>query len=224
MVKLALEIPLRYWDEFSSYSDYHYALTHEVLSNKSYARQYRNLRGEVWLDNSFNELKKTVSLPELLKACQEIGPTHLVLPEAEEPILNIQLVDEAVKTLDKEGIKLKTVAAWRGGVAELEDLETLVDIVALPYDEPRGWLLSQIHPLKWSRYHFFGFNTLSEVNYFKPRSIDTSTPIRLALFGRDIDFEFTRPTLPYYDPKIKMTKAQRKLAHTNLWKLKKVLE
>lgn len=215
--KLALEIPLRYWEEFRPYCDFHYALCHEVLRNKEYAKRYAKLvTTELWLDNSFNELKRSVTVEELLKACDIINPTHIVLSETENANTNLHAVETSLKELVKAGIKAKTISTWRGGIKELEWLEELTDIVALPCSEPRGALLSRINPEKWKNYHFFGYNTLEEVAYFKPRSIDTSTPIRLAKQNRRIKFEMTRPKLPFFDPNERMTKRELKLAHENI--------
>ncbi|MBT9167922.1 MAG: hypothetical protein DDT19_01266 [Syntrophomonadaceae bacterium] len=224
MSRLALEIPLAHWDDFIEYSDFDYALAHEVINSKEYTKRYREQSDagrEVWLDNSYNELKRSVEINLLLKAMEIIQPTHLFTLERFYPRENIKAIEDTLEVLLKRGIDIKTIGCWRGGFKELDEISKLVNIVALPYDEPRELIVRERDS---KLYHYLGLRSLSELLTSPPRSIDTSLPIRGAVRGYEIDLCQSRPAnLGYYDPNLKLTREQLKLAKRNCEKLKEAL-
>ncbi|MBT9170272.1 MAG: hypothetical protein DDT18_00611 [Actinobacteria bacterium] len=224
MGRLALEIPLAHWDDFIEYSSFDYALAHEVINSKEYTKKYREQSDagrEVWLDNSYNELKRSIEIDLLLKAMEAIQPTHLFTLEGFYPRENIKAIEDTLEELLKRGISIKTIGCWRGSFDDLDEISKLVDIVALPYDEPRELLVRERDS---KLYHYLGLRSLSELLTSPPRSIDTSLPIRGAVSGYDISLHSRRPaSLNYYDPFLKLTGEQLKLARRNCKILKEVL-
>lgn len=217
-MKLSLEIPIRYYDIFEPYCDFHYALAQMVLEDNDYAKLYRSKQGEIWLDNGFNELRRDIGIDSLLRACDAIGPTHVTALEALDPQENLHNVIKTVEEFGKRGLPFKIVGCFRGGKKELATLMKICDLVALPYDDYRE------RPLKWhsaSNFHFFGFKNLDEVRRHKPKSLDTSVPIRAAQVGIDLKFRERRPSkIPDFDRYATLTKEQLELAILNIKAIK----
>lgn len=217
-MKFSLEIPLNHWDVFAPHCDFHYALADFVLNNKDYAKTYSKLKGEKWLDNSFNELREDIGVEKLLKAADIINPTHITALEAFSPKENIKNVLKTKKEFSKRGLNYKIVGCYRGGKKDLEILLEICDIVALPYDDYRA------KPLAWFNsdiFHYFGFKNLDELRRYPPRSLDTSVPIRAAMYGIDLRVRERRPKkLPLFDKTLNLTKEQIKLAVLNIEAIK----
>lgn len=221
-VKLAMEIPTKHWDEFFPYTDFDYALCHEVLRNPEYWKKYQNLDRstgrEIWLDNSYNELREDIGIDSIKRAIDMIQPTHVVLPEGKHPLDNLSKIIKGME--DLSGYKdIKFIATWRGGAAELIYLytHTLKPLIAIPYDDNRDFFYPPHSPYDPKEFHFFGFKSLKELSIVKPRSIDTSLPLRLAIQGRSLfDAMDYRPTTPLFNPDTLMTSSQLKLAHGNM--------
>lgn len=220
-MKLALEIPIRHWYDFIDYEDFHYTLVHLVNTHQEYRHRYQSLKDDkdLWLDNSFNELRETVSIGEILKGIEAIGPTHVVVMEAFDPKRNLVLAELTKTELVKRGLgSLKTVACWRGTQWEMKTLKQIVDIVALPYDSNRNYGLSISNA---KDHHFFGFRNFDEVRKWKPLSLDTSAPIRAAAMGIDLRERSRRPkNLIPFDPWMELTPQQVFLAQTQILSLK----
>lgn len=222
-MKLSLEIPLTHWEDFAPEVDFHYALADMALNNKGYADMYRTvsqakLVDEIWLDNSFNELKRDIGIDRLLKAYDKVEPTHVTTLEAFDSKENIKAVIRTKEEFGRRGIKTKLVGCWRGGKKDLDILLDLVDVVALPYDDFREKALRY----KQSElFHYFGFKNLDEVRRHPPRSLDTSVPIRAAMMGIDLRYRERRPkNMPLFALDLKLTKEQIKLAKRNIKSIK----
>jgi hypothetical protein len=227
---LALEIPLSHWNDFIQEEDFHYALTHLILSNKEYREKYQQLRKslpldkELWLDNSFNELHYSASIEDILKAIDYIEPTHVVGLEEYDPKENIKATVYSKNEFSKRGLNVKLVSCWRGTKYDLNLLQSISDVVALPYDSLRSTPCS-----KWGcdsrNYHYFGFKNLDELRCYPPRSLDTSAPIRAAMLGIDLSERERRPkNLPLFSLYMKLTKEQVTLAKSNIKAIKKAMK
>ena len=213
-MKLSLEIPLNHWHTFSKYCDFHYALADFALNNKDYAERYKKLKGEKWLDNSFNELRENIGIDKLLKAAELVEPTHITALEAFNAQENIKNVIKTKEEFSKRGLSYKLIGCYRGGRKDLELLFELCDVVALPYVDFRE------KPLSWvdsSLVHYFGFKNLDELRRHPPMSLDTSVPIRAAMIGIDLKLRDRRPRgLPMFDKNLLLTKEQVALALHNI--------
>lgn len=189
-MRIAMQVPFKYLEELSPYTDFDYALSHLVLQlgpTSDYVKFYRKQSGngrEVWLDNSIHELGKSVELEDLLEAARIINATHVVAPEVKnDPVrtrLNILKLKEVIQ---EKGLPYKIVGAWHGFKKDLESLGQICDVVALPFARPRSVYVTR---LTSRLYHYFGFRTLDELKRLPPKSIDTSMPIRAALYDIDL--------------------------------------
>ena len=223
-MKLALEIPLNYWDIFFPLEDFHYVLIDFLLKNKAYREKYTNLpkdKKDVWLDNSFNELKVSAPLDHILKGIDILNPTHVVTLEKATPSDNLVAIEKTLKEFSKRGIKVKTVGCWKGTKWEVKLLKEMVDIIGFPYDLNRVYGLDQID----SRLtHYFGFKNLDELKKNPPNSLDTSVPIRAAMLGISLSERKRRPKhLPLYTPSLTLSSSQIELAKENIEVIKSCL-
>ena len=213
-MKLSLEIPLNHWNTFAPFCDFHYALADYALKHKDYAKRYRGLEGEKWLDNSFNELREDIGIDALLRAADLVEPTHITALEAFDSQENIKNVLRTKEEFTKRHLPYKIIGCYRGGRKDLELLMQICDVVALPYDDYRE------KPLSWfasSNFHFFGMKNLDELRRHPPMSLDTSVPIRAAMVGIDLSLRERRPRgIPLFDKKLELTKEQVALAIHNI--------
>ena len=226
MHNIGLQIPLANWDDFALAEDFEFALTDFILNDPEYKARYVEMRRlfptrECWLDNSFNEegYKHGISneLGKLLQAAMELEPTHIVTCESIDPDENLSLIDASVEAYRKEfGFSIKIVGVWRGTHLHAKKiLQAGVDLLALPYDEPRELLYHDKELCAIS--HFLGFRGTWETDTIPMRGIDTDAPILAAVNGVNFSHFKGRPLgLKKYDPSIKLTKAEVALALHNL--------
>lgn len=199
-MKLAMEIPIAHLNELSAHTDFDFCLAHLLLKygasgiyTKFYKKQAAEGR-EVWMDNSFHELGYALSFEDLFKAARLIHPTHFVAEEtAKNSTLTYHQTRLAAEEIARRRLPYKLVGSWQGGKKHLEDMEKLCDVVALPFRRPRHEVLTSSNS---QRYHFFGIRTLDELRRTPPRSIDTSAPIKYALYGVDLKTRERRLSTP----------------------------
>lgn len=206
-MRLACEFPDAHLEELSVHTDFDFALAHLILqegSGSKYVKFYRKQAAngrEVWMDNSFHELGYALALEKLLEAAKLIRPTHIVAHEvAKDHVATYHHTVEMVKAVRDHRLSYKVVGCWQGSKRGLAKLETVSDVVALPFRRPRHTVLT---PDNCSRYHYFGIRTLDELRRLPPRSIDTSAPIKYALAGLDMNSRERRLRAPLLDYKAK---------------------
>lgn len=198
-----MEIPLHHLEELSRHTDYDFCIAHLVLKfgpNSRYVKFYRKqveAGREVWQDNGFHELGYSLPLSDLFKAAKMVNPTHFVAVEiAKDPVTTHAHVLEAGKEIARKKLPYKLVGCWQGSQKALTRLEDMCDVVALPFRRPRHTVVT---PSNSNRYHFFGIRTLDELRRTPPRSIDTSAPIKYAMYGIDMRERERRLRSPLLD-------------------------
>jgi hypothetical protein len=220
-MKLSLEIPLLHWDTFYPLCDFDYCLLHLLRENKQYRDFYKYeamLGRPLWLDNGFNETKTASDIDEILWGIDTLNPSHVFCMEAKDSLENLKFIIRTKDELQKRGIKKKLICVWRGGMAEMEVMKNLVDLVALSYDDNRSYILKKVNPAK---HHFLGFRNLDELRIHKPMSLDTSVPIRCAMLGINLKDRMRRPkVLPHFSPMARLSKEQLNLALENITLIK----
>ena len=227
-MKLSLEIPYAHLEDLSPFTDFDFALAQLVLNEaprSGYIEFYRKQSDkgrEVWLDNGFHELKRSLPLEALLEAAARIGATHIVAPEVRnDPIQTRHLILSCVEYLQKHQLPYKVVGAWQGYKKDLQELLQICDVVALPFARPRA---SVVDRYTSRLYHYFGFRNLDELRRLAPKSLDTSIPIRAAYYGLDLELLRRRPKTPLMDFHLKLTKNQLKQCINNIHLLKEAGE
>ncbi len=234
-MKFAMEIPIPHLKQLSEHTDYDFALTHKVLQSGvrgKYTQFYKKqakLGREVWLDNSFHELGYSVSANEISRAADMIMATHLVAPEVEN---DARATEKAIEDFRVQvASHYRLIGTWWGYTKDLKRLDSIADVVALPWRKNRsryltGNELEHLNSEKpYSRhYHYFGFKTLDELRNYPPASLDTSMPIRAALQGIDLNIRERRPKTQMLNYEDKLTKAVLKLTLKNIKLLKKAAD
>ena len=200
---IAMEMPLVHLEELSKHCDFDFAIAHLVLQygvGSTYCKFYKKQAESgrtVYLDNGFHELGYSLPLDDLFKAAKMIHPTHFVAVEiAKDPLSTHAHVLQAAVEISRRRLPYKLVGTWQGSQRALDRLEEVCDVVALPFRRPRHTVVT---PGNSNRYHFFGIRTLDEIRRTPPRSIDTSAPIKYALYGVDMKERERRLRSPLLD-------------------------
>lgn len=211
-MQIAMEIPDAHLEELSTYVDFDFCLTHILLRegpDSTYAKFYRKQREagrDVWMDNSFHELGHSLPLSDILDAAKMITPTHVVAFEVANDSFETYLhVLQLKEKIEQHKLPYKIVGTWQGGKKGLAKLESVSDIVALPFRRARHTILTKDNS---RQYHFFGIRTLDEIRRFPPRSIDTSAPIKYVLMNDDMKTRERRLRAPLLDYKMVLTDIQ----------------
>lgn len=213
-MKFAMEIPFAHLEELSEVCDFDFALAHLILElgpehpyTKFYKKQSERGR-EVWLDNSTHEKSKSCTPEEILKAAEMIGATHVVAPEVRNDwITTERLVITFVELVHQKNLPYKVVGTCHGGTKALKRLLQIVDKVAMPFD--LSYLRDRISLIApRDKIHYFGFRSAKELLLTPPDSIDTSIPIRAALWGVNLFGTERRPKLPPLDFTIRLSAKQ----------------
>jgi len=212
-MKLAMEIPYHHLEELSKLCDFDFALGQVVLDQgpkskyvKFYKKQSEKGR-QVWLDNGWHELRKCLPDNQLLEAAKLIGATHIVAPETRNNAhFTLYQIFSLWNRIKEAGYSYKVVGCWQGHRKEMFRLLDHCDEVALPFDRPRRVYLKNKE--ESGLFHYFGFRSLDELRILPPKSLDTSMPIRAALYGIDLQDRERRPKTPLLDFTIKLTKEQ----------------
>jgi len=198
-----MEIPEPHLLELSEHTDFDYALAHKVLefgAKSRYATFYKHQAATgrtVWLDNSAHELKEPLKLKDILKAAKMINATHIVPFEVRDDARQTwHHIQEAKETIKKKGLPYKIIGSWQGHKKELWHLLKHCDEVALPFDRPRTICVDRSNS---KFFHYFGYRSLDEIRRLTPKSIDTSMPIRAALYGIDLTTRERRPRTDLLD-------------------------
>jgi len=220
-LKLSMEIPINHLFDLSRLCDFDFCLAHLVLkfgSNSSYVKFYKKQgdRGhEVWLDNSFHELGYSLGLEEILKAAKMVHPTHVVAEETfNDPIKTHHQILQLIEIRDHWGKdSFKVIGTWQGYKKDLERLNQVCDVVALPFRRPRQRVVDNISS---RQYHYFGFRTLDEIRRRPPASLDTSAPIKYALYGEDLEKRERRLSTPPLDFDLKLKDHQLEQIERNV--------
>ena len=221
-MKLAFELPLRYFDEFAQEEDFHYALLDFALRSKKYRDMYKSFNDgkDLWLDNSINELGHSLPISDILKGIELMNPTHVVTLEKNEPHQNIIAIEQTKEEILKRGLKVKLIGTWKGTQWEIEVIKHVVDVIALPYDIDRTFAFTTFPNIP---FHFFGFRSVHELQRYIPISLDTSVPFRAAQMGISLRDRKRRPrALPKYDPNMVLSKEQLDLARDNIEAIREV--
>lgn len=211
-MKLAMEIPYAHLEELSKWCEFDFALSQIVLDQgpkskyvKFYRKQSEKGR-EVWLDNGYHELKKCLTPRELCQAAKMVNATHIVAPETRDDPRETYFQIMSMKSkITLNNLPWKLVGCWQGHKKDMFNLLQICDEVALPFDRPRRVYLTPEESIK---FHYFGFRSLDELRVLPPKSLDTSMPIRAAIYGIDLKARERRPRTPLLDFSIKLTTEQ----------------
>lgn len=196
-IGLAVEAPAFLLPTLAVHTDYDFAIAHRVLEDADYAAyfRYREKGRECILDNSFHELRKPISVTDLLAAAEVINPTYIVSPDVMGD-LNTTIANYEELQRYKHGYRV--AAALVGETPEEReaciDAVKGADMICLPFDAPRYlWFLEQFpHRWYWKRVHLFGVSERIELPVWRvfastlTLSIDTGKPVKFGLLGSQL--------------------------------------
>lgn len=186
MIHFSFETPVKHLRDFEDLQDFHLTLS-MLYSNKIYADFIMEQRSVghkgIWLDNSFNELRKADNVHSLIKLYRIYEFARVICPD-DPTWTNSKLHNEWLKMAASiPTTKLIVVVHDSGSRDYLKACG--VKHFAYPFKQRRGVPIEQ---QIWAKeHHFLGLNSLEELQTIQPISCDTSLPIKLARMGVSID-------------------------------------
>jgi hypothetical protein len=179
MTKWSFEVPIQHLYDFHSDQDFIFALQH-LCKDKDYLHYLKDQDLPIIMDNSSNELGHPCSNPDLIDIAEEVDAQAIIAPDQDD--WDEQYTYEAYLSLKSYCSKQDIIYVVRN-VKELRYAENEGLRITIPYEfrfDTPLYLLKQCD-------HFLGLNNPIEVRIFKPETVDTGMPIKLALRGINID-------------------------------------
>jgi hypothetical protein len=227
--KFAFEVPHAHLEEFEDLQDFHFILSIHY-NNKRYKEFYLDqaLNGlkRVWLDNGFNEKGKADSVSTLVRYFIELHADKVIAPDATkwDPTKLLASFHRMARYVPTNKIIMVANSPIAVDMAYIHNIRN----IAIPFRLRPTWPSEYKNRLEG--HHFLGLNSIDEIREFKPSTLDTSIPIRLAMKrmtmrswhegGCNRKGLWHKDMPGYYD--IVMTKYQLALARHNIMELKEV--
>jgi len=169
-MKLSFEIPVRYLEELSTYTDFDFVLAH-LLGNSTYLNFYKKQVDKnrfVILDNSAFELSQPINGNELIRLTKLLNPSLVIAPDyLNNDKATLNEVKSFIELVQKEKLKVKiggvvqgdSLDKWLNCYKEYEKLP--IDLICIPFDVPfnvrnikvgsitQQWMLNRLHLIKY---------------------------------------------------------------------------
>lgn len=225
MTQFAFEVPHAHLEDFSDLQDFHLALSVHCYKTK-YQSFYLNqaLLGNkpIWLDNSFNETGKPDDPLTLSKYLHQLCADKVFCPDS----MDWNKYDLAKAFNDM--IRFTSYDNIIVVVKNEEERDWLASIGARHFAIPFRYRLHKTYnELSWCKdYHFLGMNRIDEIQTLKPPTMDTSMPIRMALYNLTLSKWIIRGQPRYWHKdmpdyySLVLTSEQIDLARNNILRLK----
>lgn len=179
MTKWSFEVPIGHLKDFDSYQDYIFALPHLIPLYPDYEDYLKKSSKDIIMDNSSNELGTPISNEHLMAWAYAYNPKYLIAPDDDR--WSIDFTFERVRELKR---------LWTGPILYVVRNLTekvLAKSIGVEYTIPYEYRFTAHMAVLYEAKHFLGLNNPLEVRIFKPVSIDTGMPIKLAIQGMTID-------------------------------------
>jgi len=224
ITQLSFEVPLHYLREFDEDQDFYFTLSF-LFKDPCYWDTIQRLVNKrmVWVDNSTNEVRTPDDVNHLATLYRQIRPTRIIAPDhpdwGPETILTNALA-LAKKHVPKGRIVVITHHPdWIGHFFSYG-----ISNFAVPYDF-RYCTRDKLK--RFGGCHFLGLLSVEELLIARPKTCDTSMPIKLALQGLTLR-EWIKAGCPHIHSTpnffhLKMTRRQVRLAKQNIRHLKQAL-
>lgn len=211
-MKLALEIPVAYWNELSPLADALYITNHVV--NPTYATLLKATRKDKYL-----AIRPEWDWEVIGRMLETVEPTHVVVKgNAHSSQANLVEVIRVKNLLSEFGCTLPLIGIHRGGWNHLDTLRHMTGYVALHWDSFREKVLRKFPA---NEFYFVGFKNLGELRVHKPKYMLTSAPITAAHMGVDLGTRERRPrALAPFASTLSLTANQLRLARKNITLIK----
>ena len=190
--KFSYEVPLNHLDDFTDLQDMTFALSF-LLKDERYQKYIRNKAPRpVILDNSANELIYPDDPLAMILNCKEYGCDFVVAPDQDDWTFNQALRAAAAVA---QGVGIERVIVVCMSFQDYKDFRSEgFTRFAVPYEYRRDYNGINGTPkafhtnFNMRHIHHLGCNTPGGVKFYRPKSCDTSMPIKIAL-----------QNLPYYE-------------------------
>lgn len=183
--QFSFEVPLNHLKDFDDEQDFYFALSFLVATRPHYRDFMRAKADEgktVILDNSFNELLKPDDPNTMIRLAEDINATRVVSPDGAdwEP----EQTREAFEMIAKHLGYGRVIAVVRDQ-AEYKELQMAGAVnFAIPYRHRQQLPPAGRYSDNW---HFLGFNNPAEIICYRPKSVDTSMPLKLTMLDWTVD-------------------------------------
>jgi hypothetical protein len=183
--QFSFEVPIRHLKDFDGVQDFYFALSF-LVANEPYYRKFMQdkvLEGKkVILDNSFNELMKPDDPGMMIQLAESINATMVISPDDRH--WTPQQLREAFEVMAKH-LGYDKVIAVICNKNEYKELKHAGAINwAIPYRHRQQLPPAGRYSDNW---HFLGLNNPAEILCYRPLSVDTSMPMKLAMIGKTVD-------------------------------------
>lgn len=230
--KFSFEVPITHLRDFEDLQDFHFMLSPLLVQSFPYATFYQEQKAKglktLWLDNGFNEQGFPDMADRLIELAQNYRVSKVISPDAPNwpslAILNHYY--EMTKRLLEERV---IVVVNSAETFDLLGDAMILGCTAIPYRcRPEMSGLLRNNPDWVKRSHFLGLNSVPELLEYRPRSCDTSMPIKLALKGQTLrdwaeeGYPHVHTVMNFFH--LRMTDKEVDLARNNIISLKEAVQ
>jgi len=237
MTKFAFEVPTAHLQDFHDLQDFYFVLTIQMEDDRfaDFMISQVVIPGlhAIWVDNSFNETGDATHHHDILEVYNTLKAQKMIPPDAldwtPEQIGN-EVHEMMRHTIPQHNIV--PVIAYFDTYSHLYMEFLAVVTYAIPYMTRSNW---DDEDLEWVHrrspfVHYLGLNSIDELTQWKPFSVDTGMPIKLAMQNKTLQ-QWEQEGCPHIYNKdlgsqgmdyfnATLTTEQVKLARRNIWELK----
>lgn len=233
MTAFSFEVPHNHLEDFADLQDFFFTLSmHTERLDYFLFHRWQVLHSpkQVWLDNSYNELKEPEEVYSLINKARNLGAHKIIVPD--NPTWNEEQIFSRFRTAreyldDTQLIVVVNSQKMRAYMLECQVQKLALSYhIRLPYYKAGGLY----RDFAWAKYaHFLGMTSVAELQEIKPLTCDTSMPIKIALRGQTLKgwIEQGCPhihTAGYLDFfEVRMTEEEIELARQNIKTLKRMV-
>lgn len=181
MTHFSFEVPHAHLEDFDDLQDFHFILSIHCRY-KWYRDYYINKSQQdfrrIWLDNGFNEKGKADTASILARYFVTIGADKVIAPDS-TGWGSTKLLASFYRMGQYIPSNKIIIVANHPIVVDMAYMRNIRNI-AIPFRTRIAWP-KEGYEDRLVGHHFLGLNSINEIKQFKPSSLDTSLPIRLAM-------------------------------------------
>jgi len=181
--KFSFEVPLNHLEDFEPFQDFYFALSFLCKKSTEYLNYFLGKKVEgkkIFLDNSFNELRRPESSKELANLSRILNADMVISPDCDG--WSLKELGKAYDELSSMICPEKILVVVKSMEEERMFRERGVLHFCTTYEQRPG--LDKI--LLYKSFHFLGLRDFQEIEKYQPYTCDTGVPVKLALEGKDM--------------------------------------
>jgi hypothetical protein len=231
MTYWSFETPMAHLEDFAPWQDFHFALSF-IKDSRYYtflAREYFKGVKKIWLDNSVNETNKPDDPIKLAHLAQYVKADYIIAPDMCHWDYHT-IYDKFCEVHYRSPIGCQTIFVAHTYEMSKRALSSSPRPakIALSYETRQEFTETELYNCARGHAHFLGLNSVHEILKYKPLTVDTGMPIKLAMQGKTIR-EWDAEGSPHIHNrdfpdffKMIMTEKEIKLAIHNIEELKRL--